>query len=138
MKLERQSVHWWKGILFALSVGLLRVLMWWTVEWATRFTGASARVQDEVHSMVAFSLWVAVGWYFWRSRPQITLTRRVEDQVRQAVQVLTYVTALEEDPVRKEQLRAVEERLFNFLLLQRQREKEKNEKTPLSLRERRS
>lgn len=96
------------GLLFGVLVGAARLLSYWAVELCLRRWQISGHTADLIHSTVSFSLFCAVGWYIWQFHTRNAVQRAIEDQVRNGLQIVRYLEALEPDPGKRAALRAVD------------------------------
>ena len=106
------------GLLFGLAVGAVRLLLYWTVEMWLRRWHLSSNTSDLIHSTISFSLFCAIGWYFWRFYTRRIVQRALEDQVRNGLQIVRYLEALESDPGKRAALGTVDVK-FEHTLRQR-------------------
>ncbi len=103
------------GLLIGLVVGAARLLSYWATEWCLRHWQVSTDVSDLIHSTVSFSLFCAVGWYIWQFYTRNAVQRAIEDQVRNGLQIVRYLEALEADPRKRAALRAVDVKFENSI-----------------------
>jgi len=91
-----------------MGVGAARLLSYWAVELCLRHWHVSDHASDLIHSTFSFSLFCAVGWYIWQFHTRNAVQRAIEDQVRNGLQIVRYLEALEPDPGKRAALRAVD------------------------------
>ncbi len=103
------------GLLFGLAVGVARLLSYWAVELCLRHWQVSDHASDLIHSTVSFSLFCAAGWYIWQFYTRNAVQRAIEDQVRNGLQIVRYLEALEADPGKRAALRAVDVKFENSI-----------------------
>jgi hypothetical protein len=100
------------GLLFGVAVGVARLLSYWVAELCLRHWQVDEHIADLIHSTVSFSLFCAVGWYlwqyYWQGYTRRAVQRALEDQVRNGLQIVRYLEALEPDPGKRAALRAVD------------------------------
>jgi hypothetical protein len=97
---------------FGVAVGVARLVSYWLTELCLRHWQVGEHTADLIHSTVSFSLFCAVGWYlwhyYWQGYTRRALQRALEDQVRNGLQIVRYLEALEPDPGKRAALRAVD------------------------------
>lgn len=96
------------GVLFGFAIGVVRLLTYWIVEFWLRRWGVGDNTADMIHSTISFSLCCAAGWYLWQFYTRTVVQRAIEDQVRNGLQIVRYLEALEPDPGKRQALRAVD------------------------------
>ena len=95
-------------ILLCLGFGATRLGLYWLVEFWLRAWHVSDRASDFIHSMISTVLFGVVGWLVWQLSARAAVQRFIDDQVRNGLQIVRYLEALETDPAKRSALHAVD------------------------------
>jgi hypothetical protein len=98
----------WPLLLFCLGFGIARLGLYWIVEICLRALHVSDRASDLTHSMISALLFCVVGCLVWRYSAREAVQKFIDDQVRNGLQIVRYLEALETDPRKRSALHAVD------------------------------
>jgi len=95
-------------LLSCLVFGIVRLGLYWVVEAGLRGLHTSESTADITHSMISTFLFCVVGWLAWQFSAHRAVQKFIDDQVRNGLQIVRYLEALETDPAKRAALRAVD------------------------------
>jgi hypothetical protein len=98
----------WPIPLFCVGFGVARLGLYWIVELLLGAVHASDHLSDVIHSVISMVLFCVVGWLVWQLYARKALQKFIDNEVRNGLQIVRYLEALETDPAKRSALHAVD------------------------------